>query len=135
MLHRHPLQSLSSLSGIIYLSVLETKSHSHHAGKYLGVLKVETTSGTKACRSSTRFSYLEEKSGFRSAPTRFPTCLHTCPSVGWHCACSPQCSRSSKEEQAPAKVELTRIAFTPEAWPSQQAVSISTVLLCKVLPL
>lgn len=129
---RHPSQSLSSLPGIIYLSVLETKSCSHHAREYLGVLKAETTLGNKACRSSTRFPYLEERSGSRSVHTRFPACLHTWPSVGWHCACSPQRSGSSKEEQAPAKVELTRTAFTSAALPSQRAVSLGTVQTCKM---
>lgn len=132
---RHPSQSLSSLPGIIYLSVLETKSCSHHAREYLGVLKAQTTLDNKACRSCTRFPYLEEKSGSRSVHTRFPVCLHTWPSVGWHRACSPQHSRRSKEDQAPAKVELTRTAFTSAALPSQWAVSMGTVQICKVLPL
>jgi len=72
------------------------------------------TLANKECRSSTQFSYLEDKSGFRSVHTRFPACLQLWPSVEWHCAHSQTHNTIFKEEQAPAKVELTRIAFTSE---------------------
>lgn len=75
------------------------------------------TLAREECRSSTQSFYLGEKSGFRSVHTRFPVCLHLWPSVGWHCAHSQTHRRSFQEEQAPAKVQLTRIAFTSEDSP------------------
>jgi len=81
------------------------------------MFKEEVVLAHKECRSSPQFSYLEEKSGIRSVHTRFSTCLHLWPSVGWHRAHSQTHNKSFKEEQAPVKVKLTRIAFASEDSP------------------